>query len=88
MNSNFCLGVWKQVGQCRSKLNYFATYWDSTTYALVGPVRSPEEVTLNPALPDCISMISKFDISFRNMASGQSACDDLPPNRSADDAQR
>jgi hypothetical protein len=48
LNSNFCLGVWKQVGQCQYKLNHFATYWDSTTNVLVGPARVQEEVTLNP----------------------------------------
>jgi hypothetical protein len=48
LNSNFCLGVWKQVSTYQYKLNHFATFWDSTTNLLVGPARVQEEVTLNP----------------------------------------
>jgi hypothetical protein len=48
-NSNFCLGVWQQVDQCKYKLNHFATYWDATTNVLVGPARVQEQVTLNAA---------------------------------------
>jgi hypothetical protein len=48
LNSNFCLGVWKQVGDCKYKLNHFATYWDATSNVLVGPARVQEEVTLSP----------------------------------------
>lgn len=48
LNSNFCLGVWKQVDECKYKLNHFATYWDATANVLVGPARVQEEVTLNP----------------------------------------
>jgi hypothetical protein len=46
LESDFCLGVWKQVGACTYKLNHFAISWDSSGTHLVGPARIQEEVTL------------------------------------------
>jgi hypothetical protein len=55
--SNFCLGVWEQVGPREYKLNHFATFWDPTkgtvgpagpTGELVGPAQVHESVILAP----------------------------------------
>jgi hypothetical protein len=48
ITSNFCLGVWKKVGDCKYKLNHFAISWDPTGQTLIGPVSIREEVTLAP----------------------------------------
>ena len=48
ISSNFCMGVWKQIGQRGFKLNHYAKSWDmvnGTTY--VGPANIKEDVILN-----------------------------------------
>jgi hypothetical protein len=45
---NFCLGVWKKVGERKYRLNHFAISWDSTGSHLIGPARIQEVVTLEP----------------------------------------
>ena len=48
ISSNFCLGVWKQIGRRTFKLNHFAKAWDmvtGTTY--VGPANIKEQVVLD-----------------------------------------
>lgn len=52
ITSNFCLGVWKQVGDREYKLNHFAAAWDPTPATnapngtLMGPAQIQEDVTL------------------------------------------
>ncbi len=49
ISSNFCLGVWKQIGLGRGtfKLNHFAKAWDMDTgKTFVGPVNIKEQVVL------------------------------------------
>ncbi len=46
-SSNFCQGVWKQVGRDTYKLNHFAISWDPSGSYLVGPANIKEEVTLS-----------------------------------------
>ncbi len=48
ITSNFCLGVWEQVGSSKYKLNHFATSWDLTGSTLIGPANIKETVTLDP----------------------------------------
>jgi hypothetical protein len=48
ISSNFCMGVWKQIGRRGYKLNHYAKAWDmvtGTTY--VGPANIKEDVVLN-----------------------------------------
>ncbi|MGI8494836.1 MAG: hypothetical protein ACR2L1_05930, partial [Pyrinomonadaceae bacterium] len=48
ISSNFCLGVWKQIGRSGFKLNHFAKAWDMDTgKTFVGPVNIKEDVVLN-----------------------------------------
>jgi hypothetical protein len=47
ITSNFCLGVWEQVGVSKYKLNHFATAWDPTGSTLIGPANIKEVVTLD-----------------------------------------
>jgi hypothetical protein len=47
ITGDFCLGVWKKVGDRQYKLNHFAAAWDSTGSNLVGPANIQEEVTLD-----------------------------------------
>lgn len=48
ISSNFCMGVWKQIGQRGFKLNHFAKAWDMDTgKTFVGPANIKEDVTLN-----------------------------------------
>jgi len=47
ITSNFCMGVWKQLGNGKYKLNHFATSWDATGSNLIGPAQIREEVTLS-----------------------------------------
>jgi hypothetical protein len=35
--SSFCLGIWKQVGKRKYKLNHFAVGWDATGEHFIGP---------------------------------------------------
>jgi hypothetical protein len=44
---NFCMGVWKQTGARRYKLNHFAIGWDSTGMTLIGPAHIQEDVTVD-----------------------------------------
>jgi len=47
MTQSFCMGVWKQIGPARYKLNHFALSWDPTGTVFVGPANILEEVTLD-----------------------------------------
>ena len=47
ITSSFCLGVWKQTGECEYRLNHFAAAWDPTGSILIGPANIQEEVTLD-----------------------------------------
>ena len=48
ISSNFCMGVWKQIGQRGFKLNHFAKSWDMDTgKTFVGPANIKEDVVLN-----------------------------------------
>lgn len=47
ITSNFCLGVWQQLGGSKYKLNHFATAWDPTGSTLIGPANIKELVTLD-----------------------------------------
>ena len=44
---DFCLGVWKQVGERTFKLNHFAAGWDATASNLVGPANIRETLTVD-----------------------------------------
>lgn len=48
--SNFCLGVWKKVGEREYKLNHFAISWtgDPAATSPLGPANIIEQVTLAP----------------------------------------
>jgi hypothetical protein len=46
--SNFCLGVWEQVGHREYELNHYAVSWDASANKLVGPAHIRENVTLEP----------------------------------------
>ncbi len=54
ITSNFCLGVWKQVGYRQYKLNHLAAAWDPTPATnapngtLMGPAQIQEFVTVGP----------------------------------------
>jgi len=48
LTGDFCLGVWKQVGENTYKLNHFAAAWDPTGSELIGPANIREEVVLTP----------------------------------------
>ena len=48
VTGDFCLGVWKQVGEHTYKLNHFAASWDSNGMNLIGPANIQETVTLDP----------------------------------------
>jgi len=47
ITSNFCLGVWQEMGGGKYKLNHFATAWDPTGSTLIGPANIKELVTLD-----------------------------------------
>jgi hypothetical protein len=47
ITGNFCLGVWKQVGEGKYLLNHFAISWNSAGADLVGPGNIREAVTLD-----------------------------------------
>ncbi len=47
VTQSFCLGVWKNVGHSRYKLNHFPISWDPNSN-LVGLANIREEVTLSP----------------------------------------
>ncbi len=48
ISSNFCLGVWKQIGRRTIKLNHFAKAWDMDTgKTFVGPANIKEQVVLD-----------------------------------------
>lgn len=46
-SSNFCMGVWKQLGRATYKLNHFALSWDPTGQVFVGPANIREVVTVD-----------------------------------------
>ena len=48
LTGDFCLGVWKQVGDRTFKLNHFAAAWDGQGAKLLGPANIREEVTVAP----------------------------------------
>jgi hypothetical protein len=48
ITGDFCLGVWKSLGNGKYKLNHFAVAWDSTGSSLIGPANIKEEITLEP----------------------------------------
>jgi hypothetical protein len=45
---NFCLGIWKQVGERKYKLNHFAVGWDATGEHFIGPGSIHEDLVLSP----------------------------------------
>jgi hypothetical protein len=47
LTGDFCLGVWKKVGERKYKLNHFAAAWDATGTSLIGPAQIKEEVTVD-----------------------------------------
>lgn len=47
ITSSFCMGVWKQTGQRRFKLNHFAKSWDPSGTTFIGPANIKEEVVLD-----------------------------------------
>lgn len=48
ISSNFCMGVWKQIGRRGFKLNHFAKAWDMVTgTTFVGPANIKEQVVLD-----------------------------------------
>ncbi len=47
LTGNFCLGVWKQVGERTYKLNHFAAAFDGNGMTLTGPANIRETVTLD-----------------------------------------
>jgi hypothetical protein len=47
ITGDFCLGVWKKVGECEYKLNHFAAGWDPTGSSLVGPANIKEDVIVS-----------------------------------------
>jgi hypothetical protein len=49
ITGDFCLGVWKSLGNGKYKLNHFAAAWDSTGSNLIGPANIKEAVTLAPS---------------------------------------
>ena len=48
LTSNFCLGVWKSLGNKLYKLNHGAISWDPTGTVQVGPANIVEQVQLSP----------------------------------------
>jgi hypothetical protein len=44
---DFCLGVWKQVGERTYLLNHFAAGWDGNGMNLIGPANIRETVTVD-----------------------------------------
>jgi hypothetical protein len=48
LTGSFCLGIWKQVGERKYKLNHFAVGWDATGEHFIGPGHIREDVTLSP----------------------------------------
>ena len=61
--NDFCLGVWKKIGERKYKLNHFAAAWDPSTNTLLGPAQIQEEVTVKP---DGKSFNGKFSITQRD----------------------
>jgi hypothetical protein len=49
ITGDFCLGVWKSLGNGQYKLNHFAAAWDSTGSNLIGPANIKEAITLEPS---------------------------------------
>lgn len=47
LTGDFCLGVWKQVGERTYKLNHFAGAWDANGMNLIGPANIQETVTVD-----------------------------------------
>ncbi len=59
ITSNFCLGVWKKVGERKYQLNHFATAWDPAGQHLIGPANIRELVTVDR---DCKHFSGTFSI--------------------------
>ena len=51
ITSNFCLGVWKQVGYRQYKLNHLAAAWDPTP-ATTAPERNADGASADPGIRD------------------------------------
>ncbi|HXM10487.1 MAG TPA: hypothetical protein VN946_11110 [Terriglobales bacterium] len=49
ITGNFCLGVWKSLGNSKYRLNHFSAAWDSTGSNLIGPANIKESITLAPS---------------------------------------
>jgi hypothetical protein len=47
ISGNFCMGVWKQTGRSKYKLNHFAMGWDASGTNFIGPTNLREEVVLD-----------------------------------------
>ena len=47
ITGNFCMGVWKEVGRSKFRLNHVALSWDPSGANLVGPANIREEVTVD-----------------------------------------
>jgi hypothetical protein len=47
ITSNFCMGVWKQVGRSTFRLNHVALSWDPSGVNFVGPANIKEQVTVD-----------------------------------------
>ncbi len=47
ITSNYCLGVWKQVGARQYKLNHYGAGWDATGAHLIGAGHIQEQITLS-----------------------------------------
>jgi hypothetical protein len=61
--NDFCLGVWKKIGERKYKLNHFAAAWDPSSNTLLGPAQIKEEVTVKP---DGNTFYGKFSITQRD----------------------
>jgi len=48
LTGSFCLGIWKQVGERKYKLNHFAVGWDATGQHFIGPGSIHEDLVLAP----------------------------------------
>lgn len=46
MTGSFCMGVWKEVGPSKFRLNHIALSWDPTGTVFVGPTSIHESVTV------------------------------------------
>jgi hypothetical protein len=70
ITGDFCLGVWKSLGNSKYKLNHFAAAWDSTGSNLIGPANIKESITLAPngSKFSGAFTIDQYDESGNNLA--------------------